>query len=283
MTRLSPQVNWVYSHHDWEYKLRVLRSQESSTHPSIRQRIQNYIHQQAEFALVRRASVTVSGSITETEDLRRVGARQAIYIPVTYDDIPPFDPDLTPARPLRIIHFGGLKTTANRVGLERYLDVVHKPLMKRLAASNVAAELWIIGETDGASSRLLQKLDAAQAVKTGYVRDLSQVFRPFDIAIIPYEMNTGNRTKIPLLFAYGQVVISTRQAAMGSPEAIEGVTAVLVDRLEDMASSIASVAVDSDRRRSIALEARRCYENYFTMRAQLPQFQHILTLVQHRD
>ena len=63
MARLNLPKPWIYLHNDWEYKLRVLRSQENSTTISIRQRIQNYIHKQAEFALVRQAAVTVSGSL----------------------------------------------------------------------------------------------------------------------------------------------------------------------------------------------------------------------------
>lgn len=276
---INPSQPWIYSHLDWRYRIKAVRAQHRSDDPlSLRARLFNWVECQAEFAIARRATVAISGSITETDDLRRLGTN-ALYIPVCYDvDIDSLS-HIPKSDIPRIVHFGGMRTTANRIGLERYLDVVHPILIQDLG---VTPELWIVGEMDGAEERLVEKLRKVGAICTGYVADLSTVFRPYDIAIVPYEHNTGTRTRVPLLLAYHQVIVAVKASVMGFPELVDGQSAILVDTLEQMRTVLVTLIRQTDRRISLGTAAGRCFREHFVLQAQMPKFNKLLSIAQSR-
>lgn len=245
----------IYSHHDWLFRVKALASG-GAENPVLRRQEEN---------VARSAAAVVSGSLSECRQLRAIGCRAVAYIPVAYE--PVADAPATEGAP-RLVHLGGLSTTANRVGLERFFATVWPSLPPAMR------NLWVIGDTSGASPALTQHLRSATC--TGHVRDLREVLRPGDLHIIPWEHDTGQRTRLPLIFNYRQVVVAVRAGVAGFPEVRDGENCRLVDRLDQMASVIAELFHDHAQRRRLAEGARRTFEESFTRPALLPRYAAII-------
>jgi glycosyltransferase involved in cell wall biosynthesis len=166
-----------------------------------------------------------------------------------------------------------MRTTANRIGLERFLAVVWPQVCAQMAAP---PELWIVGDLSGISTDMQRQLEQAGAICTGFAPELTTVLRPYDIHIMPWEHNTGTRTRLPVIFNFAQVLVATSAAAACVPEAQHGTNALLIDALPDMAAAIVALCADDARRKQIGQAARRTFEQSFVRAALQPQFDHFI-------
>ncbi len=243
----------VYSHHDWLYRVRAI-GQQGDENARMRR-------QEEDVALA--AAGVVSGSFTECQQLRDLGCKVVTYIPVSYEPVP--WTGAAPSGPPRIVHLGGLGTTANRVGLERFFEVAWPQL-----STPSSPDLWVIGDTSAAGATLSAHLKPVRC--PGHVQDLGTVLRPFDLHIIPWEHDTGQRTRLPLIFNYGQVVVAVKASVACFPEVRDGDNCRLVNRLDDMAPVIRELLEDAGQRRRLGLRARQTFERVFTRPALLPRY-----------
>jgi len=133
-------------------------------------------------------------------------------------------------------------------------------------------ELWIVGSLNGLDDGLARQLKRAEAHCTGFVEDLRTVLRPYDLHVIPWEYDTGTRTRLPVAFNHAQVVLATRASAACLPEARHGENCVLVDRLAEMAEPLAALAGDAARRRDLGAAARATFLHAFTREARQGAF-----------
>jgi glycosyltransferase involved in cell wall biosynthesis len=257
---LQNQIPVVYSHHDWLYRIKTMDAAGEG----------NGRLRDAEEVVARKAAAVVSGSAVECEQLRQVGCKNVAYIPVTYESAN-LDRDAWPSPRSRLVHLGGLGTTANRLGLERFFEVVWPAV-----ADNV--ELLVIGDTSEAPASLRGSLAAVKC--TGHVKELGTVLRPFDLHIIPWEHNTGQRTRMVLAFNHAQVVVAVRASVAGFPEAVDGKNCRLVDRLDQMVAVIKRLTPDVSERRRLGLAARETFENSFTRNAMLPRYESVISSTQ---
>ena len=253
------KVPVVYSHHDWLYKVKGLNGNTAWGQRS----------KKTEEEVVRRASAVVSGSYVECDQLREVGSSNVHYIPVAYETVQPSEKD-SGAAP-RLVHLGGLGTTANRIGLERFFDVVWPNI--KIDRSN----MLVVGDMTLASDKMKRHLQ--QVTSTGYVEDLSRVIRAHDVHIIPWEHDTGQRTRLVLAFNYCQAVVAIRKSVSCYPEAVDGENCILVDSLEDMASAIHRLLFDDDLRRRLGENARKTFEASFTRKVLLPKYEKVIESV----
>jgi glycosyltransferase involved in cell wall biosynthesis len=253
---LQHEVPVVWSHHDWLHRIKALRNRRAIDEDVKR----------AEEHVARRVARAVTGSYVELNELRQAGCAHVDYIPVTYA---PVDGSLvrSPDAPVRVVHLGGLQTTATRDGLERFLDVV----APRLTTPDA---LLVVGDLAGASDGLLGKLQNVTC--TGFVDDLVGVLQPFDLHVVPWEHTTGQRTRVPLALNFGQVVVSTRDAVSGFPEMRDGENCRLVARLDDMAGVINELMDRPDERRRLGTAARDTFEQHFSRAAVLPRYRAVL-------
>jgi glycosyltransferase involved in cell wall biosynthesis len=160
-----------------------------------------------------------------------------------------------------------MNTVANRVGLQDFLDVSWPIICRKLSAP---PELWVIGSLKGAPQTLLESLERAKAVCTGFVQDLSSALHLHDINIIPWGHNTGTRTRIPVALNYAQLVVSTKAAAGCLPELKTGEDCILVDDLAEMGREIVALLSDQPRRRKLASSGRKSFQRYYTCEAVQP-------------
>lgn len=273
--RLSPQFIWaqhfgpaqlavlqrhvpvVYMHHDWLYRVRALAGRVSGAAST----------RKAEERVATQAAAVVSGSTTECEQLRQLGCRNVSYIPVAYESVR-WNSDAVASAPAHLVHLGGMATTANRVGLERFFEVVWPGL------AEPRPELWVIGDLSGAAPPLLEQLQGVTC--TGFVSDPTTVLRPFDLHIIAWEHDTGTRTRLPLAFSYGQVVVAVRASVAGFSEARDGENCRLVERLSDMPAVIDELRRDAPQRERLGRAARTTFEASYTRPALLPRYRAVI-------
>lgn len=261
-----PSRKCLYSEHDIAHQVRSIRM---GARQSLKERWLLWACQRAEQRILKATSQILTGSSSDAQKLRQMGAKQVTVIPITYDPIPPSSAPF--AQTPRIVHLGSLETTANRVGLEGYLRKAHPAVQRE---SDLA--LTIVGDASRVKPPLSDLLRQAGATLVGYAPDLNTALRPGDLAILPYEHDTGYRTKLPLLLAYGQVVISTRAAVAGSMlPGLEDVC-LIVDQVEEFPKVLIPLAKDESRRMSLSSAARRFFEAHFTHPCVLDSYRNLL-------
>jgi glycosyltransferase involved in cell wall biosynthesis len=257
---LQQKLPVVYSHHDWLH--RIKRTQMNGNgHQNGSTRLR-----QAEERVAAKVHAVVSGSAVECDQLRKLGCKRVAYIPVSFEPVP-ITADVGPFPRARLVHLGGMGTTANRVGLERFFEVVWPQIDK-------SEELWVVGDTKQASSSLADSL--SQVKCTGHVKDLTTVLRPFDLHIIPWEHNTGQRTRMVMAFNHAQVVVAVRAAVEGFREAVHDHNCVLLDNLSEMPAALARLIDNPAERKRLGLNARRTFETHFTRASLLPKYEAVI-------
>ena len=251
---LQSDVPVVYSHHDWLYRIKAL-----ATGTPQNERLRTNEEQVA-----RRAAVVVSGSAVECQELTALGCKEVHYLPANFAPVA-WDSSLKASNLPRIVHLGGFGTTATRLGMERFLSVV----WPSFTASGI--ELLVVGDLNGASPQLRRALENATC--TGYQPDLAEVLRPYDIHVIPWEHATGQRTRLPMAFNYGQVVVATRAGVMCYPEAVSDVNCCLVNDLREMPRAIAELIARPELRERLGRNARATFERCFVREQLLPRYE----------
>lgn len=247
----------IYAHHDWEFKLRKLKSK-----LSFLQKFHLKQKKRVELDLVKRVSGCVSASFTETQEIKQYGNQNAVYIPLTYQKVELTENNSeTPS----IVHLGGMGTTANRIGLERFLEVCWNDLKAKIP--NVT--LKVIGNLKYASESLKIRLEDSQIQCLGFVEDLSPLLKPYDIHIIPWEYNTGTRTRIPLVFNHAQVLVCTKAAASCYPEVVHDQNSILSNDLNQMTTQLIDLYNNTEKRIFIGDNARKTFVESFTAEKQL--------------
>lgn len=253
----------VYSHHDWIYKVKGVSDDNGDSRRS----------QQSEENTSRRAAAVVSGSMVECGQLRDAGCRNVHYIPVAFEPLQDRKPNRHASNGAKLIHLGGLGTTANRIGLERFFDVVWGKL------GLGRDDMMVVGDMSSATDSMKEHL--AQVSETGYVADLSTVMRPYDIHVIPWEYETGQRTRLVCAFNHRQAVVATRKSVSCFPEVIDRQNCLMVDSLDDMPEAIKMLLKDERLRRRLGDNARATFETHFTRKALLPRYRQVLDSISH--
>lgn len=272
-----PQLPIVYSHHDWEWLLarQRLAGRWATARPAqkLRGRFGVWQMRRAESETVRTVTACVSGSVTETAEFKKLGARHAAYLPTTYEPVT-LSPVSESTAPVRVVHLGGMLGTRNQTSVQRFLDLAWNP---SCAAHAAAPELWQVGSMKGAPPEILAALARAGAHCTGFVRDLQEVLRPGDIHVVPWEWPTGTRTRIPVAMNHGQALVSTRAAAVCLPELKHGENCLLVNDLPELGRAVAALVADPVQRRQLAAAGRATFLQHYTRPALQPRFQQFLS------
>lgn len=256
---LQKRIPTVYSHHDWLYKVKNLNNEQG-----LDQRSKTFEENAA-----RSSAAVVSGSMVECEQLSRIGCNNVHYIPVAYEDAP-ISLSMN-GHKARVVHLGGLATTATRVGLERFFTVVFDKL--HLGPS----DMLVVGDVSTATEQMRRYLDKVTPV--GYVKDLATVLRPYDIHVIPWEHETGQRTRVVQAFNFGQALVATRKSVSCFPEVIDGENCLLVDSLDEMPAAIDRLMNDRGLRHRLGSRARETFETQFTRDVLLPRYQRVVDSV----
>jgi len=270
------KIPYVYAHSDFLHRLYRRRKELSGNKISGAGYSVIWAMYRSEREIVRSAVAISAVSETEAVELRRWTDKPVLVIPQVYEQVAPPLPESEPLQPLRIVHLGSLVTTANAVGMTAWLERVQPVLDQMQANGEIEFETVIIGNNQNAKPALMEKLNRIQAVHLGHVIDLGTVLRPYDVAVIPYEANSGIRTKLALFFNHSQLVLSTRAAVAGSAELSDGENCVIVDSLEQFPMQLQRLYKDSSLRKKIADAGRATFERHYTLPSQIHLYEKII-------
>jgi glycosyltransferase involved in cell wall biosynthesis len=254
----------IYAHHDWEYKLAKLRSKRN-----LLGRFHTFQKKRVEYKMVKGVAGSISGSFTETKEIEKISSKKAIYIPTTYSSVLP---KLIKNDVPRIVHLGGMGTTANRLGLEQFLDVSWKSIKDNFPA----VKLQVIGSLKAAPESLLKKLKEPNIICSGFVKDLQLVLRPEDIHIIPWEYNTGTRTRIPVIFNYQQALVAISASVEAFPEIKHNKNAVLCKDLKEMSNEVSKLIGNKSKRQKISKEAKETFLTHYTSKSHISKLKEFI-------
>jgi len=267
--QVAPEIPIVYGHQDWFWRIFQLVHRKSGR---LRTWLHGGVRKRLERRLVRRAAACVSGSATESAELCRLGSRRVLYLPPTSDPVDLAGHPSGASSP-RVIQFGGMQTAANRIALEPFLRRAW-PVVTR--SETPPPDLWVIGPMEHAPDSLRRELQEAAAVCPGWVADMDAVLRTEDIHVIPWEWDTGTRTRVPVALNYRQVLVSTRAGVACLPELTHERDCILVDDLEELGREIVRLLRDVPLRKRLACAGRATFLAHYTLEAVQPRFESFL-------
>jgi hypothetical protein len=101
--------------------------------------------------------------------------------------------------------------------------------------------------------------------------------REYDVHVIPWEHNTGTRTRVPVALRYRQVVVACREGVRCFPELKNGYNCILVNNLQEMPDAIRSLLCDTALRRRIADAGHETFVASFTHASVQKQMDRLLS------
>lgn len=264
-------IPWIYQNHDFFYRLKPIRFLAQGKKQSSRSKLENKLLKHIEFKILKKSNYIVTGSVSEANEISRHGQSNVVVIPTTYHSISlqPKTIKQTEKFVVHINHLGALSTTANYVGLKTYLETVHPQLINLLRQQNIQVELVLVGDPTNAKQDLLQLISKNNIKLLGFKKDLREVLRPFDISIIPYNENTGTRTKVPLLMNHAQIIVATENSVAGNPEVFNCEGCFFTKDVIDFLDPILRLALNSRLREKMGLAAKAFFEEHFTLESHL--------------
>lgn len=268
-------VPWIFGHEDWLYRYGSLNWKSRGRKVPLASRFRYWVKRNAEIKVARKSNLVITASITESHELKRLGLKEVYHIPATFESVPAPSGAASPRIPLRIVHFGQLGTFSNTAGLRDYLNWVFPTLQQDW-------EFCVVGSYDGADPILINDLKKSGAVLLGRVDDLTTVFRPFDVAVIPFQHNAGERTKVAQLFNHSQVVVAHDQSVAGLQYVRSGENCFLLSDLAGFSSILIRLAEDHNLRMRIGLAAKATFERELTLESQLSKYYQAFSTVTNR-
>jgi glycosyltransferase involved in cell wall biosynthesis len=249
----------IYCHHDWIYMLLFNKIRQASF--SLERFYNILILQFVEKQLVKRVNGVIFVSAYESNKIQKQVTAPVLYLPTLYPKSETNISERAKNEIVQLVHFGGMAATANRLGLENFID----KCWDEIKSENPEIELEVIGSLNHISERLKIKLKCNRINCHGFVGELSDVLLPFAINIIPWDKPTGGRTRIPLVFKHRQVLLSTYNAVKGSPEVQHLKNSYLVNKIEDFPKAIQLLKNDRKLMKELSNNGYSTFENYFTI------------------
>lgn len=258
----------IYSHSDFYYKVLDVRGKMRSRRLRWPDRLRLKRLPRLELFLCANASHIVCASASEKKQLEGV-AQATTYIPIVGPNI--LKPSSAVHDPGRIFLFGALFATSMKTALRHLREEVW-PLLNGGRAS---VEWHQVGKTDPVSAETWNWIEH-RFVCHGFVHDLSTIFRLGDASLIPYQEDTGFRTKFVAAAGHGVINIGYEETFRCAPEFTPGEDCLVAKTPAELVGLLEAYAGDINLRRRLGEASRALYEREFSFEAQLPKYQEVL-------
>lgn len=249
----------IYSHHDWIYVLQFKKLKQSGF--SLKRFYNTLLLRFIEKQLVKDVDGVFCVSAYEASQIQKKGV-SVLYLPTLYPN-KKTEIENEVYRETQLVHFGGMAATANRLGLENFID----KCWDKIKSEHSEMNLILIGSLNHISNKFKLKLIDDRIKSYGFVAALSDVLLPMDINIIPWDKPTGGRTRIPLVFRHKQVLLSTYNAVLGAPEVKHLKNAYLVNTIEEFPEAIKILKHNRPLMKELSENGYAAFENYFSIDA----------------
>lgn len=250
-------ITSFYVHHDWQYKLMKFKNKKS-----IKTSIITFSKKRIENKLIKNVDAIISVSSSDNQEFNSL-KYNSMYVPVTYTfkNLKKSTAKKNPS----LVHLGSLNTTANRVGLKNFLVTCWPNIKMQLPT----VLLEVIGQMPDNDNELIRLMHQDKNIKVhGFVDDLTTVMQPNDIHLIPWNLDTGVRTRIPLIFYNQQCLVAMKNGVGGTAEITNNFNALLSENLDDYTKNIIKCYNDLDFRKKIASNGYNSYQENFSHESQ---------------
>ncbi len=258
----------LYSHHDFHYKIISVRMETQGKQIRLIDRLRIARLRREELRLCSKASHIICVSDSERKELEKIST-PSTYIPIVESTIP--RPSKLATEKGRVFMFGNWENTAMRFSA-KHLRTKIWPLFEEIPPS---VEWHQVGEPAWQESenwKWIQK----HFVCHGFVMDLSEIFRIGDASFIPYQRDTGFRTKFVTACGYGLVNIGYEKTFLCAPEFIPGQNCITGKSPDELADAIYWYSKNEKVRKNLGESSRLLYEQKFSFESQLPKYEKVL-------
>lgn len=97
----------------------------------------------------------------------------------------------------------------------------------------------------------------------GFVEDLGRVFGSCHALLAPIDVPVGNRSRIVTAMARGVLVVTHRNAALGNPDLVDGLTCYLADDADGFVEKMRRAVERREETEWVVANARECYKRRF--------------------
>ncbi len=245
----------VYSCHDLERNLgRLRRLLKQKPAITLKMRTYWWLTNYLENRLFKKIDRAICVSASEAQCVKARWRIPAEYIPT----VPPATAG-EPAKGLnpsiRYWIYGGSGATSNKI----ILDHLARELYDLLKAAAPRAEFHQAGNFNTYAPERIEWLRRHFTVH-GFMDDPARIFQRGDFCLIPYQYDTGFRTKIPEVCGYGMICAGYPATFACCPEMRDGYNCIIAETPAALAEKLALVASDDvtrERLSASAIETRR--------------------------
>jgi glycosyltransferase involved in cell wall biosynthesis len=110
----------------------------------------------------------------------------------------------------------------------------------------------------------------------GFVEDPAKMFQTGDICLMPYQQDTGFRTKIPEVCGYGMIPAGYGPTFACCPEMRDGFNCIIAETPAQLVEKLAQLQADEPARRRLATNAYQTRRQDFSFAVLLERYRHIL-------
>jgi len=261
----------VYSCHDLESNLMRWRRLRKNSGIKLRTHAYWWVADWLEWRLLGRAGRFISVSASEAEKIRVRLGLSGEYIPIVAPGPAPAHAVGVEKAAIRFWLYGASSTTSNKI----MLDHLANGLFAQLQAAIPSAEFHQLGNY---SSYDADKIDWLRQhfQLHGFVKDPAAFFRPGDFCLIPYEQDTGFRTKLPEACGYGMIAAGYPATFACCPEMRDGYNCVIGSSPAELVEKLAKVSANETLRQRLADGAFETRQRDFSFDALLERYRRAL-------
>jgi glycosyltransferase involved in cell wall biosynthesis len=262
----------VYSCHDLESELMRQRRRRKSTGITLKTRLYWRVAGWLEWRLLRKAARVICVSASEAKKIHHRLQIPVEYIPIVAESPVPASPShVRPGGAVRLWFYGASGATSNKI----MLDHLANGLFDQLRAALPAAEFHQLGSYQTYDADKIEWLRRHFTVH-GFVDDLAPLFQRGDFCLIPYQCDTGFRTKIPEVCGYGMICAGYPATFACCPEMRDGYNCVIAESPSTLAEKLAQVAGDPAARERLAAGAMETRQRDFSFATLLEKYRRAL-------
>jgi glycosyltransferase involved in cell wall biosynthesis len=171
---------------------------------------------------------------------------------------------------MNIVTLGTLHYPPNADGIRWFAMEV----FPRISQEFPQATLTIIGKNPPQDFLELAANQPARFTVTGYVPDLVPQLERAAVMVVPVRAGSGMRVRILEALAQGMPIVTTTIGLEGI-DAVPGEDVLVADTVEDYATAVARLLIDSELQTRLAVNGRRLAENRYDWRVVLKKMDEV--------
>ena len=277
---INRKIPAIYNSHDNQarlYKQKNLSGNHSNKR--IGSKIRKIIYQnwhrtleKSEFRIQRRCDIMLTGN-SEDAALSKLHNVNAITrkVPVVGANNELLDKrknwiniGLIQKKKVKLIHLGALHGSFTSKSLLWFLCDIWKDILRKF--KDIDIELHIIG-SGSPSEELLKQIDQKNIIYRGFVENLMEEFIDTFAMVIPGQISTGIRIRLPVSFSMMVPVIGNELSFHGMLDAKDGETVLYAENEDEYSSAIEKLMDNTSYYKSMCQNGRSVYDDNFSIKA----------------